>query len=286
MDYWEFIVRPTPSNNVIREMPWWAYRGLRQSLAQELAVSGGPRPREPLSRAGLVIWRYSSGVLDWDNLLGGLKPLIDGLLPPSKQHPQGLGYMADDDLKVLPDAPRVFQCPAQRGKGFSRVRLYQGGLPDEFRILSGGRIHQRWRIPEASPSNNSLRGIHHREYQQLRRKWRTLLGGEPTRAPGKPLTKARLEVFRHSPRSLDWDNAYGGLKPILDCLTCPGVRNPDGMGYLLDDSPAVLEQPILKQLPLNPGDKTGWTEILLWDLTQTEATCEVKTPSEISRDTP
>jgi hypothetical protein len=53
---------------------------------------------------------------------------------------------------------------------------------------------------------------------------------------------------------LDWDNAYGGLKPLLDCLVAQIARNPDGLGLIQDDSPKFMpEAPRVFQLPAKRG---------------------------------
>lgn len=114
-------------------------------------------------------------------------------------------------------------------------------------------------MPEATPSNNALRGAHFHAYKSLRRRWRGMVCAA-ARASGtlpatewaeasslagsaserEPLSLAHIEVERHCAGSLDWDNALGGLKPLLDCLVAPSARNPDGQGLILDDSPRCL----------------------------------------------
>lgn len=67
-------------------------------------------------------------------------------------------------------------------------------------------------------------------------------------APTTPISRSALEIERYCAGSLDWDNAYGGLKPLLDCLVAPSARNPDGLGLIQDDSPKFMpEAPLMTQ---------------------------------------
>jgi hypothetical protein len=92
-------------------------------------------------------------------------------------------------------------------------------------------------LPAATPSNNAIKGMHLHAYKKLRNGWRAsvlvAIGGK---VPAAPITKSALEIERYCAGSLDWDNAYGGLKPLLDCLVAPSARNPDGGRLTEDDS--------------------------------------------------
>lgn len=77
------------------------------------------------------------------------------------------------------------------------------------------------------------------------------IGGK---VPTAPITKSALEIERYCAGSLDWDNAYGGLKPLLDCLVAPSARNPDGLGLIKADSPKYMPAaPRVFQLPAMRG---------------------------------
>lgn len=57
------------------------------------------------------------------------------------------------------------------------------------------------------------------------------IGGK---APAAPIARSALEIERYCAGNLDWDKAYGGLKPqpLLDCLVAPSARNPKGLGLI------------------------------------------------------
>jgi hypothetical protein len=119
------LPEPTPSNNAIKGMHFHAYKNLRNGWrADVLAAIGGKVPAAPIGRSALEIERYCAGSLDWDNAYGGLKPLLDCLVAPSARNPDGLGLIADDSPRFMPEAPRVFQLPAKRAEGSTVVRIF------------------------------------------------------------------------------------------------------------------------------------------------------------------
>lgn len=120
-----------------------------------------------------------------------------------------------------------------------------------------------------TPSNNLIKGMHFQAYKQLRGQWRQLVESAfVTDMPRAPLQRAFLAVTREcAGGGLDWDNAYGGLKPLLDCLVKPSLRNPDGLGVIEDDSPRHMPYPpYLQQLPAKPGN--GKTTVKIYALTE------------------
>lgn len=121
----------TPSNNVIKNMHHFEYRKLRQRWALRVLVAlGGRKPRQPISRAFLCIRRECAGEgLDWDNAYGGLKPLLDCLVTPTKRNPDGLGVLSDDKIRNMPYPPFVEQTKGVRGEGRTTVQVY--ALPEE-----------------------------------------------------------------------------------------------------------------------------------------------------------
>lgn len=110
-------------------------------------------------------------------------------------------------------------------------------------------------LPEPTPSNNAIKGMHYHAYKKLRNGWRSsvlaAVGGD---APTTPIARSALEIVRRCAGSLDWDNAYGGLKPLLDCLVTPSSRNPDGLGLIQDDNPKFMpEAPQMSQVTAKRG---------------------------------
>ena len=70
----------------------------------------GRRPKVPLQKAFVRITRTCPGDgLDWDNALGGLKPLFDCLVMPSRRNPSGLGLIVDDSIAHIPYQPLMRQ---------------------------------------------------------------------------------------------------------------------------------------------------------------------------------
>lgn len=118
-----------------------------------------------------------------------------------------------------------------------------------------------------TPSNNVIKGMHFHAYKTLRRQWQMMtlsaLGGV---RPSVPVERAFLIVTREcAGGGLDWDNAYGGLKPMLDCLVMPSDKNPDGLGLIRDDNPKNMPvPPFVRQLPAKRGQ--GKTTVQIFEL--------------------
>lgn len=108
--------------------------------------------------------------------------------------------------------------------------------------------------------------MHYRVYQKARQGWR-LMAMEALKGvrPAAPIQRSRLVIVRHSAGYLDWDNALGGLKPLLDCLVSASARNPDGLGLILDDNPVAMPYaPQMRQEKCKRGE--GKTECLIYEL--------------------
>jgi len=108
--------------------------------------------------------------------------------------------------------------------------------------------------------------MHFRAYQKERQGWRLMvLSALKGVRPAAPIQRARLVIIRHSAGYLDWDNALGGLKPLLDCLVTASKRNPDGLGLIADDNPiAMPEPPYMRQQKCRRGE--GHTECFIYEL--------------------
>lgn len=128
--YYFELPAAAPSVNTLRKLHFHAYRWLRKVWrAKVLAalLEGGFRPsKQPaLRRAALVVVRHSAGHLDWDNALGGLKPLQDCLVQASKRNPDGLGLVCDDNPVHMPYPPFMRQLKTGRGKGRTEVWIFE-----------------------------------------------------------------------------------------------------------------------------------------------------------------
>lgn len=127
------------------------------------------------------------------------------------------------------------------------------------------RLVYELHLPEATPSNNTIKGMHYRVYKKLRETWSSSVAAALDELPASPISQCALEVERYSAGSLDWDNAYGGLKPLLDSLVAASSKNPDGLGLIEDDSPKHMpEAPRLRQLPAKKS--AGYTIVRIYDL--------------------
>jgi hypothetical protein len=107
----------TPLLNEVEHMHHFGRAKLLARFAWHVRVAtAGRRPAAPLQRARVTIERCSVGTPDRDNLVGGVKRLVDVLLTPLPQvmkrtgklrvrHKHGLGFLVDDapthlDLEV------------------------------------------------------------------------------------------------------------------------------------------------------------------------------------------
>lgn len=125
----------------------------------------------------------------------------------------------------------------------------------------------KFEVPIETPSNNVIKGMHFHVYKNLRRQWKKLVSEALEGSESyKPISKAFLVIERHcAGGGLDWDNAYGGLKPLLDCLVVPSARNPDGLGIILDDNPRHMPiPPYVMQHQAKPG--LGKTVVYIYEL--------------------
>lgn len=84
--------------NGILRMHWRERTRYQRKLAWDLRIALHRQiPPTPLVRVRLRIERRSTGMPDFDGMVGGYKHLIDCLLPMSPRHPVGLGVIADDN---------------------------------------------------------------------------------------------------------------------------------------------------------------------------------------------
>ena len=128
----------------------------------------------------------------------------------------------------------------------------------------GGVLQYELHLPLETPSNNTIKGMHFQAYRTTRKAWRLMIQAAlKGYRPDQPVEVSGLVVIRYSAGSLDWDNAYGGLKPVLDCLVVGSSRNPDGLGLIRDDNPTAMPYPpFVKQEKAKRGQ--GSTSIFIY----------------------
>lgn len=139
-------------------------------------------------------------------------------------------------------------------------------LPELPSWATPDRLRYSLRLAAETPSNNTIKGMHFHAYKKLRNDYAvevlSLIGGK---RPASAIKVSGLVIVRYCVGGgLDWDNAYGGLKPVLDCLVAPSTRNPSGLGLIEDDKPKHMPAaPVLHQLPAKKGE--GYAEIFVFD---------------------
>lgn len=116
---------PSPSNNVIKAMHFHEYKKLRSNIASGVAAALGAHKPRALPLSALFIVRRSAGSLDWDNAIGGLKPLLDCLVQASVRNPSGLGIIEDDRPRCMPYPPMMKQLPAKKGEGSTQIFVFE-----------------------------------------------------------------------------------------------------------------------------------------------------------------
>ena len=149
------------------------------------------------------------------------------------------------------------------------------GAPDSFRQAAWevqGTLRYRLELPEETPSNNVIKGMHFHDYRKMRSRFRFLvLQALKSQRPTAPIERSFLVIRRHCAGLLDWDNALGGLKPVLDCLVTATKKNPDGLGLVFDDSPRSMPYPpFMEQVKAKRGE--GRTEIWVYEVAESPGT--------------
>lgn len=138
-----------------------------------------------------------------------------------------------------------------------------------FPTPPGAELALSLTIPKATPSNNEIKGMHHSVYTQLRRTFQCLVKDAlwtTNQQNYTTIATSWLRVKRYATSDgLDWDNAYGGLKPLLDCLVTLNPRNPSGLGIITDDNPRVMPfPPFIQQERCKKGEER--TELHIYRL--------------------
>jgi len=92
-------------------------------------------------------------------------------------------------------------------------------------------------IPVVTPSNNEIRGMHHRAYKRLKQNLAAHILGKLLDQGWeinelKIPQKRKVEIISYRKRRFDFDNHVGGLKPLLDALQDVGLIWDDGEKWI------------------------------------------------------
>lgn len=139
-------------------------------------------------------------------------------------------------------------------------------IPLGLRSLKG-ELKYDFSLPIETPSNNFIKQAHFRDYRLVRKQFRILIAREIADLNLEPpIERSFLVITREcAGGGLDWDNAYGGLKPLQDCLVKPSKRNPDGLGLIVDDNPQSMPYaPLLIQQSAKQQD--GRTRVQIFQI--------------------
>jgi hypothetical protein len=86
----------TPSLNTLFRTHWNKRKQLKQSFKWELLIAGACESQYKINGAKkrrVAIKAFRSRLLDQDNFIGGLKPLLDGLIELELLHDDGPDYL-------------------------------------------------------------------------------------------------------------------------------------------------------------------------------------------------
>ena len=117
------IDKPTPLSNKWLRTHYHEKKKIMQEFMW-LVKAACRIPETPIDSCVIEVDRYSAGDPDWDGLYGGLKPLLDVLVVPTKRNPCGLGIIVDDNTKIVKDL-RAKPYKAKRKEGYTVVRIIE-----------------------------------------------------------------------------------------------------------------------------------------------------------------
>jgi hypothetical protein len=118
-----------------------------------------------------------------------------------------------------------------------------------------------WKLKLLLPINTA-RPMHFGAKARLRKDLAWWFRGQH-KPPPEPWEKARIHITRFSSSKPDYGNLVESAKPLIDVLQPNSKRHPQGLGFIVDDSPDHLEEGHFWSRA-KPGK--GWTEVILMDL--------------------
>lgn len=95
------LAKPWVSPNFFNRLHFGAQARLRQSWAQEMRSQTAHLNLAPMNQVEMTAYRIAARRLDYDNLIGGLKPIIDVMKVQSKKNPHGIGLILEDRREIM-----------------------------------------------------------------------------------------------------------------------------------------------------------------------------------------
>lgn len=131
------LPEPTILLNEWQRLHWSKRRKHNEQLAWAVRIAlqqAGYRPGAPIPMCRIAVTRVSLMLPDWDGLYGGLKPLLDTLVPYSKRNPHGLWVIADDNPRVIVDLQARPALTKARARQRTEVVITPVSEPDLERL--------------------------------------------------------------------------------------------------------------------------------------------------------
>lgn len=127
----------------------------------------------------------------------------------------------------------------------------------------GWELVYRFRVPEPIVLLNVWTRMHFRRKASYMKQWQWLLLEANKGKPRIVVHQCWIHVKRGNPKPFpDLDGLIGGLKPLLDVLVCPRLRNPYGLGFIKDDSQDFLQKLTAESVQTKPHE--GFTEVEIY----------------------
>jgi hypothetical protein len=119
------------------------------------------------------------------------------------------------------------------------------------------------RLPVPTVLLNEWTRMHFRTKKRYMEKLGWMVIAANRGKPQTPLHTCRIHVERGNPKPFpDLDGLIGGLKPLLDVLVCPRLRNPHGLGFIKDDSQDFLKELTAQSVQTKPHE--GYTLVKIY----------------------
>lgn len=128
---------------------------------------------------------------------------------------------------------------------------------------SGWELVYCLRLPEPTILHQQFVRMRDHEQQRYREQlcWWFVDANDGT--PSAPLHESWVHVERHSAKPFPLHaDLIGGLKPLLDVLVCPRLRNSHGLGFIVDDAPQYLLQLTAESLQAKP--QQGYSVVCIY----------------------